>query len=158
MSEEELYPTVAQWAVPAIPDLNDKVTSNQHEVVSTLADQVDKMIVDPGQEVQRQEPWMGKDASLPIIQFPDEGEEAVDHRQESYVRLGMTADMFAQVQALQVQTDVASKGSSRATGSRPSDMIPAMQGLSDLHVSFGSMSEVSMSAADTILGKRTAEE
>jgi hypothetical protein len=101
---------------------------------------------------------MGKDASLPIIQFPDEGEEAVDHRQESYVRLGMTADMFAQVQALQVQTDVASKGSSRATGSRPSDMIPAMQGLSDLHVSFGSMSEVSMSAADTILGKRTAEE
>jgi hypothetical protein len=37
-------------------------------------------------------------------------------------------------------------------------MIPAMQGLSDLQVSFGSMSDVSMPAADTILGKRTAEE
>jgi hypothetical protein len=37
-------------------------------------------------------------------------------------------------------------------------MIPAMQGLSDLHVSFGSMSDVSMPAADTIMGKRTVEE
>jgi hypothetical protein len=37
-------------------------------------------------------------------------------------------------------------------------MIPGLQGLSNLQVSFGSMSDTSMLPADTILGKRGAEE
>lgn len=37
-------------------------------------------------------------------------------------------------------------------------MIPALHGLSSLQVSFGSVSDVVMSPADTILGKRVAED
>jgi hypothetical protein len=37
-------------------------------------------------------------------------------------------------------------------------MIPALQGLSSLQVSFGSVTDTVMSPADTILGKRGAEE
>jgi hypothetical protein len=38
-----------------------------------------------------------------------------------------------------------------------SDMIPAVKGLSNLQVSFGSGSDVSMTPADSVLGKRMAE-
>jgi hypothetical protein len=37
-------------------------------------------------------------------------------------------------------------------------MIPALRGLSNLQVSFGSATDVTMIAADTILGKRPAGE
>jgi hypothetical protein len=43
------------------------------------------------------------------------------------------------------------------SGPTSSDMIPAVRGLSNIEVSFGSGSDVSMMAADSILGKRTAE-
>jgi hypothetical protein len=43
------------------------------------------------------------------------------------------------------------------SGPTSSDMIPAFRGLSNLEVSFGSGSDVSMTAADSILGKRTTE-
>jgi hypothetical protein len=37
-------------------------------------------------------------------------------------------------------------------------MIPALRGLSNLHVSFGSATDVSMAIADSMLGKRPAGE
>jgi hypothetical protein len=37
-------------------------------------------------------------------------------------------------------------------------MIPALQGLSSLQVSFGSVNDISMPPADTILGKRVADD
>jgi hypothetical protein len=49
-------------------------------------------------------------------------------------------------------------GSTRQLGPRSSDMIPAMCGLSNLQVSFGSATDVQMANGDTVLGKRAAGE
>jgi hypothetical protein len=46
------------------------------------------------------------------------------------------------------------RGDKGVVGSTPSDMIPALRGLSLLQVSFGSASDVVMTPGDTILGKR----
>jgi hypothetical protein len=43
------------------------------------------------------------------------------------------------------------------SGPHSSDMIPPLQGLSRLEVSFGSGSDVSMTDADSVLGKRQAD-
>jgi hypothetical protein len=63
-------------------------------------------------------------------------------------------------QAVQFMRD-ANLNSSLHQGARSeptsSDMIPAVKGLSNLQVSFGSGSDVSMTAADSVLGKRMAE-
>jgi hypothetical protein len=55
------------------------------------------------------------------------------------------------------ETQVDATGNRRTT-SRPhsSDMIPAVRRLSNLEVSYGSGSDVSMTAADSVLGKRLA--
>jgi hypothetical protein len=61
--------------------------------------------------------------------------------------------------AMQFMQDANANSALRGTQSGPtsSDMIPAVRGLSNLEVSFGSESDVSMQAADSVLGKRTAE-
>jgi hypothetical protein len=48
------------------------------------------------------------------------------------------------------------RGDKGVMGPTPSDMIPALRGLSSLQVSFGSASDVVMTPGDTILGKRGA--
>jgi hypothetical protein len=47
---------------------------------------------------------------------------------------------------------------SRMSAPHASDMIPALQGLSSLQVSFGSVNNISMPAADSMLGKRWANQ
>jgi hypothetical protein len=130
----------------------------QPEVESNLAAKVDAMLVESGWDERKEANQTRMDASKPIIQFPDEEGQDMNLNQPGHVHLGMSADVLEQVQRLQAQQSAASSGSSWGFGPRPSDMIPALQGLSNLQVSFGSMSDVSMAPADTILGKRGAEE
>jgi hypothetical protein len=55
------------------------------------------------------------------------------------------------------ETQVDATGNRRTTsGPHSSDMIPAVRGLSNLEVSYGSGSDVSMTTADSVLGKRLA--
>jgi hypothetical protein len=128
-----------------------------NEVELNLAAKVDAMTM-PSQDALFPSRLGGRDASQPIIQFPDDegqGNEA-DHGHQ--VQITMTTDMLAHMKRLKPRQGAGSDGSTREHGPRPSDMIPALQGLSSLQVSFGSLNDVSMSPADTVLGKRTAEE
>jgi hypothetical protein len=130
--------------------------SMQAEVESSLVAQVDAMLVTA--EMGAQTNQSERDASKPIIQFPDEDGHEADAAQNQHTHIGMTADMLAHVYRMQVQQGAGSGSSSWPRGPRSSDMIPALHGLSDLQVSFGSASDVAMYPADTILGKRNAEE
>jgi hypothetical protein len=127
------------------------------EVEATLAAGVDAMLVDQSQGMQPQ-PQGGRDAAVPIISFPDEEEVHSGQLQDKPVRVCMTEDMLSNLQRMHGGTaSMASGGRSWHSGPRASDMIPALQGLSSLQVSFGS-ADTAMVPADTILGKRTAEE
>jgi hypothetical protein len=72
----------------------------------------------------------------------------------------MTKDMLAKLQQAQSQAHqvLKERQMSQSFGPRQSDMISALQGMSSLQVSFGSVNDVSMLAADTVLGKRAADE
>jgi hypothetical protein len=100
-----------------------------------------------------------KDASLPLVEFPDEEDEA-DVVHTDQVQVTMTKDMLAKLQQAQSQAHqvLKERQMSQSFGPRQSDMISALQGLSSLQVSFGSVNDVSMQAADTVLGKRAADE
>jgi hypothetical protein len=127
------------------------------EVEATLAAGVDAMLVDQSQGMQPQ-PQGGRDAAVPIISFPDEEEVHSGQLQDKPVRVCMTEDMLSNLQRMHGGTaSMASGGRSWHSGPRASDMIPALQGLSSLQVSFGS-ADTMMVHADTILGKRSAEE
>jgi hypothetical protein len=100
-----------------------------------------------------------KDASLPLVEFPDEEDEADDVHTDQ-VQVTMTKDMLAKLQQAQSQAHqvLKERQMSQSFGPRQSDMISALQGMSSLQVSFGSVNDVSMQAADTVLGKRAADE
>ncbi|KAM0869076.1 hypothetical protein ACQ4PT_040910 [Festuca glaucescens] len=145
---------------PECADIHDsqvgKVAPSIKEVESALAAKVDAMVMDPSQNVQMQANLKGNDASLPIIQFPDEEVLGTEHAPNVHVQ--MTTDMLAHMQRMQARQGAGSGCSNWERGPRASDMIPALQGMSNLQVSFGSVNDVSMMPADTILGKRAAEE
>jgi hypothetical protein len=128
------------------------------EVESTLASKVGAMVMDPGHGAQVCTDLVGKDASIPIVQFPDEDGQGDETERTPQVHVEMTADMLAHMQRMHARHNSMVGGSNWERGPRPSDMIPALQGLSSLQVSFGSVNDVSMTPADTILGKRGAEE
>jgi hypothetical protein len=79
----------------------------------------------------------------------------------NFVQGGGSGDVHREIApvAMQFMQDANTKSTLRGTQSGPtsSDMIPAVHGLSNLEVSFGSGSDVSMQASDSVLGKRTAE-
>jgi hypothetical protein len=93
----------------------------------------------------------GKDAE-PIIQFPEDDIVASGNDRQNHANLFINPNILAHMQQL--------SGGSRGGPGGPtaSDMIPALRGLSDLHVSFGSATDIPMVPADTILGKRSAIE
>jgi hypothetical protein len=75
----------------------------------------------------------GKGVVEPIIQFPEEDEtQAGEHN--CHIQVTMTEDMLAKLQQandqVRQQTNISQASQSR--GHRPSDMIPALQGLSSL--------------------------
>jgi hypothetical protein len=57
-----------------------------------------------------------------------------------------------------VYEQIKSASQSGSVGPNSNDMIPPLRGLSNLQVSFGLVQDVNMYQADTILGKRAAEE
>ncbi|KAM0922941.1 hypothetical protein ACQ4PT_005872 [Festuca glaucescens] len=128
------------------------------EVEENLAERVDAMLMGPSQNTHQQAPSEGRDGAQPIIQFPDdEGQGTAEHG--CHMQVSLTADMLAKLQQVHAQArQDTSSGYSWGQGPRPSDMIPALQGLSSLQVSFGSVNDISMPAADTVLGKRGAED
>lgn len=128
------------------------------EAELNLAAQVDAMQMNSGQGMQPDAELRSKDASQPIIQFPEEDGQGSDKVHSHQFNIEMTADMLANMQRFQHVHRAASGSSYRERGPRPSDMIPALRDLSNLQVSFGSVSDVSMLPADTVLGKRGAEE
>jgi hypothetical protein len=92
---------------------------------------------------------MGK-LSVPIIQFLEDDNAAAAENRQGQANLFINPNILAHMQ--QMSGD--SKGGT--FGPTASDMIPAFRGLSNLHVSFGSATDVSMIPADSILGKRSA--
>jgi hypothetical protein len=128
------------------------------EVEENLAERVDAMLMAPSQNTHQQVPAGGRDGAEPIIQFPDDDGQGTDEH-GCQMHVSLTADMLAKLQQVQAQArQDTSSGYSWGQGPRPSDMIPALQGLSNLQVSFGSVNDISMPAADTVLGKRGAED
>jgi hypothetical protein len=99
-----------------------------------------------------------RDEAFPIIEFPEDEGLPACHTQDNPVRVTMTEDMFSNFHRMYAGNGAASGSSSWRGGPRVSDMIPALHGLSSLQVSFGSVSDTAMAPADTVLGKRAAEE
>lgn len=101
----------------------------------------------------------GKEVEQPIIQFPEE-DEAQTEEQTCHIQVTMTKDMLAKLQQAhdQVRQQTQGNRTSQSFGPRPSDMIPALQGLSSMQVSFGSVNDITMHPADSVLGKRAADE
>lgn len=133
------------------------------EVEHGLADNIQAMRMTENWEIQQQAA-SARQGSQPIIQFLEEegsptamgNEEESDHQ----IHITMSTDFLSQLQRAQAQSQ-AQAGTSSMYGSwghgpRSSDMIPALQGLSSLQASFGSVSDVAMTPADTVLGKRAA--
>ncbi|KAM0890605.1 hypothetical protein ACQ4PT_026934 [Festuca glaucescens] len=157
MDEALLYAEGVLGSETMIPDLNTLEPHNKQEVVA-LAAQVDAMVVDQGSGAKPDISRTVHDASLPIVQFPDEEGQDASPDQNPTIQLGLAGDTLTRLKYLQNQQAAVSGGSSWEHGPRASDMIPALQDLSNLQVSFGSISDIYMPPADTILGKRTAEE
>ncbi|KAK1615802.1 hypothetical protein QYE76_021319 [Lolium multiflorum] len=139
--------------------VNEAAGSVQQEVEENLAERVDAILMDTRQTNNQYVTPTGRDASQPIIQFPEEEVQGTAE-QGGHIQVTMTRDMLAKLQKVQAQSqqEANSGRGSWEYGPRPSDMIPALQGLSSLQVSFGSVNDISMPPADTILGKRAADD
>jgi hypothetical protein len=107
-----------------------------------------------GQEGRVQKVLEDRDAPQPIVQFPEEDNPGEGHGTDN-LQITMTADMMMHMQQLQAKATSTSSGG-RVLSSK--EMIPAMRNLSNLQVSFGSASDTPMPPADSVLGKRGAEE
>ncbi|KAM0888315.1 hypothetical protein ACQ4PT_028441 [Festuca glaucescens] len=126
-----------------------------NEVEAHLAAEVEAMQMRMGQEGRVQEVLEGRDASQPIIQFPEDEPKPTEVHGADNVHITMTADMLMRMQQMQAKAASSSSGG-RSLSSN--EMIPAMRNLSNLQVSFGSASDTLMPPADSVLGKRGAEE
>jgi hypothetical protein len=110
--------------------------------------------------VERTPPLVGHDnmprrsGLEPFIQFPEEENEP--QRDGGPGRTGyiVASEVLEQIK----RSGPGTVGTAGGDEPSASDMIPALRGLSNLQVSFGSATDVNMLAADTILGKRAAGE
>jgi hypothetical protein len=171
-SDDNEMPPLADDIVPgAIDAYGNKVgygkTEQEDEV--RLAAQVAAMQMDTHEQVTSVEGLggreivqvnrEGKGVVEPIIQFPEEDETQAGE-QNCHIQVTMTEDMLAKLQQandqVRQQTNISQASQSR--GPRPSDMIRALQGLSSLQVSFGSVNDTTMQPADSVLGKRNADD
>ncbi|KAM0896886.1 hypothetical protein ACQ4PT_022889 [Festuca glaucescens] len=109
-----------------------------------LAAKVDAMLMGPSSDAQLNANLGGRDASQPIIQFPEEEGQDGGAAHTRDIHVTMTVDMLAQMQRLQAWQGASASYGNGGYGPRPSDMIPALQGLPSLQVSFGLVNDVSM--------------
>jgi hypothetical protein len=158
LEEEIMAPQQAEEPIYGDPDGGmHEVAPAMQEVESQLAEQVGALVVEQGHATDLGTQQRGHDASQPIIQFPEEDGQG-ETRLAGDFQLSMTEDMLVNMQRLQARRSASASYGTGSFGPRQSDMIPALQGLSSLQVSFGSVNDVSMIPADTILGKRLADE
>jgi hypothetical protein len=139
--------------VPDRVDAHDGFNMNERRtetaVEEDLADTVDKLQL----KLNQQEAQKGKAST-----------ERGDIRMPGMPQFVMGAgsgtvqlEMTPEARRFMNETQVDAIGNRRTTsGPHSSDMIPAVRGLSNLEVSYGSGSDVSMTAADSVLGKRMA--
>jgi hypothetical protein len=118
--------------------VNGAAVSVPQEVEGNLVERVYAIFMGSRHTNKQHDTPAGWDGSQPIIQFPEEEGQGVAE-QMSHIKVTMTEDMLAKIQKVQVQSQ---QGGNSGRGSwehgpRPSDMIPALQGLSSLHVSQG---------------------
>jgi hypothetical protein len=117
--------------------------ATMQEVESSLAQGVDNLL---------------RGNQQPIIQFPDDEGAGSVPEMEPVVQVSVTSEVLEHLKRMKATQSGGLVTNRWEQGPRASDMIPALQGLSDLQVSFGSVNDVSMVPADTILGKRAVEE
>ncbi|KAK1660880.1 hypothetical protein QYE76_049039 [Lolium multiflorum] len=160
LEEEFAAPQQADAPLHGVPDGGmQEVAPAMQEVESDLAEQVGALVVEQAHDIPVGTHQRGHDASKPIIQFPEEDGQGETRRAGDLdLKLSVTEDMLINMQRLQARRSASASYGTGSFGPRHSDMIPALQGLSSLQVSFGSVNDVSMVPADTILGKRLADE
>uniref|UniRef100_A0ACD5ZK78 Uncharacterized protein n=1 Tax=Avena sativa TaxID=4498 RepID=A0ACD5ZK78_AVESA len=125
------------------------------DVEMNLADKVGALEVAPLARSPHSGRFEGRAAKQTFVQFPDDEAPLAEEAGFDRLKIMIAPGMMEYMQNIEV-AGVASGSGSR--GPTYSDMIPAMQNLSNLQVSFGSATDVTMTPADTILGKRAAEE
>jgi hypothetical protein len=149
---ENIVPERGMVVVGAYDGFDEHEMPANEEVEQNLLGKVDAMqmestpqILNPAGNCEQR--------TTPFVQFSDEDVPDADPSQASkkYV---VEQNFFWHMQ----QSSGASPELGGRMGPRSSDMIPAMRGISNLYVSFGSATDISMANADSVLGKRTARE
>lgn len=150
-------PPLADDIVPGVIDADGQIIGQPvlSEEERRLADRIAELDMSPNQHERSGAESKGRNTSEPIIQFPDEDGQTMG---VEGARVSVSVEMMAHVQRLQHTMRQGPGNLPRMSGPHASDMIPALQGLSSLQVSFGSVNDTSMPAADSVLGKRLADQ
>jgi hypothetical protein len=124
------------------------------DVEQSLLARIDAMQVESTLPLSDHDNVSRRNGLEPYIQFPEEESEPRkdgDFGRTTYV---LEPEFMQQM----MRAGPSTVGNVGRDGPSASDMIPALRGLSNLQVSFGSATDVPMMAADMILGKRAAGE
>jgi hypothetical protein len=150
-------PPLADDIVPGVIDADGQIVGQPvlSEEERRLAERIAELDMSPNQHERSGAESKGRNTSEPIIQFPDEDGQTMG---VEGARVSVSVEMMAHVQRLQHTMRQGPGNLPRMSGPHASDMIPALQGLSSLQVSFGSVNDTSMPAADSVLGKRLADQ
>jgi hypothetical protein len=150
-------PPRADDIVPGVIDDDGQIIGQAilSEEERRLVEQVVALNMAPNQYERSGEESRGRDTTEPIIQLPDEEGQKMGV-EEAIVSI--CADMMAHVQRLQHTMGQLPCIVPRMSGPHASDMIPTLQGLYSLQVSFGSVNDIYRPAADFVLGKHWADQ
>jgi hypothetical protein len=150
-------PPLADDIVPGVIDADGQIVGQPvlSEEERRLAERIAELDMSPNQHERSGAESKGRNTSEPIIQFPDEDGQTMG---VEGARVSVSVEMMAHVQRLQHTMRQGPGNLPRMSGPHASDMIPALQGLSSLQVSFGSVNDTSMPAADSVLGKHLADQ
>jgi hypothetical protein len=132
-------------SVPKLDDFEGKEVADPLEEELNLAAKLDAMHVKIGHDLRSLASLPGRDGSQ-VSTYHTIPRRGASRRNGSATlphALG-SADMLEHMQRLKPGQGTGAGNGSWGHGPRPSDMIPTLQGLSSLHVSFGSASDVAM--------------
>jgi hypothetical protein len=141
-------------AVGVRDGFDDHEKTAGEEVEQNLLYQIDAMKMNPVMQ-QRGHGGHRESRTEPYVQFPDEENPAANTGHPGATTYVIEQNILHRMQQAPGTRPGSMGGRS---GPRSGDMIPAMQGLSSLQVSFGSATDVPMADADSVLGKRIAGE
>jgi hypothetical protein len=151
---EDIVPGDGLHPVAAGDDFEENEKAVDGKVEQCLLAQIDAMQVEPKARSTTPASSARRSQQEPIIQFPKEdgGQSMAAGLEQS--KLVVQPDILDQMR--RAGSGIACKSS--PSEPHASDMIPAMRGLSNLQVSFGSAKDVDMIPVDRALGKRAAGE